>query len=135
MILNGYMGTVYVRTEEDKRICLWESGVWLTQEKVLDEMLEKRTDILEVLSRNTREYYYFLDHDDAIADYDPEKDPENEELFARFQQMIEAARRDMKDGVFDDSYGEIEITVTPMKIHIPQMTEYEWATICETQTV
>lgn len=130
MILNGFMGTIYVRAEEDSRIDLWESDVWPNRDDVLNEMLEYKEHIVEILSKNTTDYAGFIGRDDETCDYDPEKDLKNEEYFDRFEMLIAEARANLKTKRFDDSYNNVEIVIATKKTHVPELTEYEWAKIC-----
>lgn len=135
MIFDGFIGTIYVRTEEISRMDLWSSDVWPKAEDVLDEMLESELSIIETLSKNTEDYEGYIDRDDYDDDFDPEQDPDNQEYFATFKLMLAEARENVRVGKLDDSYGNVEILIEPKSTHIPQLTENEWARICEGQSL
>lgn len=128
MILKGFMGTVYVRIEETSRIDLWRTDTWLTQTEVLDEILKSRGDILEQLAVNSEDY----------GGYDTETgeaDPDNKGYLDMFEKMIDDIRACLDGNLFDDSFEDVEINISPQRIHLPEMSEYEWAGICETKTL
>lgn len=124
MILKGFIGTVYVRIDRDNRIDLWRSDTWLEPNKVLEEMLEKKVEILEQLAANSEEYggYNFEEGED---------DPDNIGYIDSFEEMIDDIRPRLSDASFGDSFEDVEISICPQSVRIPQMTEYEWAKICE----
>lgn len=128
MILKGFIGTVYVRIEEDYRIDLWRSGIWLKPDDVAVEMLEEKLDILLRLAADSEDY-------GGYNSEEGENDPDNEGYFESFEKMLTEIRSRLNEGDFDDPYEDVEITISSLPLHIPQMTEYEWARICESQAL
>lgn len=122
MILKGYIGTVYVRADRDSRIDLWRSDVRLKQDDVVREMLENNLEIVSQLAANSEVYNGY--------DIESENAADNKDYLDVFDRMLEDVRAKLDGGYFNDSYEDVEINISPLNVHIPQLTEYEWAGIC-----
>ena len=126
VIIKGFLGKVYFRNDEYWRGDIWQSAVWPTPEAVLDEFLERKWDVLETLQTNCETY----------SDYDRDADEEdNEECVKKYVAMIAELRAGLTPEGIEDAFDEIEVAVEAIDVNLPQLTEYEWAKICESKSL
>lgn len=91
---------------------------------VASEMLEKKLEVLNGLAADSEDY-------GAYNWEEGETDPENTSYFDMFEKMIADVRSSLDESYFDGSYEDVEINISSLDVHVPQLTEYEWARICE----
>lgn len=138
MILTRFEARIYVRVDREYRADIWTSGSWEKPEECLDEMVEEIDDTLCALSSNSSNY------DGYVAGEDPECDDDhyfcNKDYRDRYLEMIDEVRKTMPEELasgswIEKNFDDVDIIIEPKSIHIPEITEYEWAKICESKAL
>ena len=123
--ITGFVGMIYVRIDEDWRGDVWKSEVWPTPKQVLDEFHNKQEEVLTRLGWLSEFYSY-----DSAADKDS-----NAEDISAYRKMISELRTGLHSNGVEDSFGDVEVSVTPITVHLPHVTNAEWGRLCGKDTI
>jgi hypothetical protein len=125
--ITGFVGTVYVHIDKDWHGDIWTSEIWPTPELVLDELFDNRKEISERLDNHCE--------DDSDDEYDGDDIPDTDEeshvpITAAYRTMVVKLRDELNPNGIEESYDGFDVSVKPITVHIPYLTETQWNRIC-----